>query len=729
MGYKPGTGTVEGTDVLSTGEGGGSKFLREDGDGTCSWQTVSGGSSRSVAGDTDNAVITWVTSDNTFAAEANATFNAVTNVLAVAGQVSASHAMSSSAWHGSTLRSPDGTLCMTLNNSSGQVHFANSIRIAEDQFIGTPHDSVLIKLDGSSNGGTAIVQGQLSASIGITGSAIFAQQVSGAYLEAGYLNINNKTLIPVDAGNQNTVFGRSGSLGAGNSLNVVVGEHAGNALSSGDNNVIVGIKAGETTTDVDGTVIIGYNTGRGTMTSAADGTVLIGANAGTSITSGQGNVAMGAYALDAEITGDFNTAIGHLALTSQTGVDGTVGNTAVGSYSGKDVTDGIKNTFIGYRAGFATEEGGSLTIIGADAGVALMTDAADGTTLVGKSAGAAITSGAGNTAVGYEALKTNIDGDFNTAIGYQALETFEANSDGDGSNTAVGYDAGQAVSTGTGNTIVGASTMEKASTVAETTAVGYKALQWNNGTAGVNANVAVGSGAGQFVSTACSGTFIGYEAGGGSFSAKTTGVNNTCVGASAGNSVQGAGHSNTFVGSAAGDSITTGNTNTFVGFNVDSNSATRVGTVIIGHGITQTVDSDNVVEIGNGTNSMTYDLDGGDITVTSDERTKKNIQDTQLGLEFINRLRPVTYETKPSAEYPEAFEVPADQRSNISSGKVWDGLIAQEVKQTMDDLGVNFSGWSENRLTKQQLQYGKFVGPLIKAIQELTERVKELEEK
>ena len=34
------TSTPEGTAVLSTGEGGGIKFLREDGDGTCSWQTV-----------------------------------------------------------------------------------------------------------------------------------------------------------------------------------------------------------------------------------------------------------------------------------------------------------------------------------------------------------------------------------------------------------------------------------------------------------------------------------------------------------------------------------------------------------------------------------------------------------------------------------------------------------------------------------------------------------------
>jgi len=33
-------GSPEGTDVLSTGEVGGNKYLREDGDGTCSWQTV-----------------------------------------------------------------------------------------------------------------------------------------------------------------------------------------------------------------------------------------------------------------------------------------------------------------------------------------------------------------------------------------------------------------------------------------------------------------------------------------------------------------------------------------------------------------------------------------------------------------------------------------------------------------------------------------------------------------
>ena len=37
------SGTPEGTAVLSTGESGGTKFLREDGDGSCSWQAVPAG--------------------------------------------------------------------------------------------------------------------------------------------------------------------------------------------------------------------------------------------------------------------------------------------------------------------------------------------------------------------------------------------------------------------------------------------------------------------------------------------------------------------------------------------------------------------------------------------------------------------------------------------------------------------------------------------------------------
>lgn len=48
--------TPEGTAVKSTGEAGGTKFLREDGDGTCSWQTPSYPTRDSLGLDTDDTV-------------------------------------------------------------------------------------------------------------------------------------------------------------------------------------------------------------------------------------------------------------------------------------------------------------------------------------------------------------------------------------------------------------------------------------------------------------------------------------------------------------------------------------------------------------------------------------------------------------------------------------------------------------------------------------------------
>ena len=65
-------GASEGTSVKSTGESGGTKFLREDGDGTCSWQTVSAGTA--LTGSTNNQVTT-VTGANAITGEANLTFD------------------------------------------------------------------------------------------------------------------------------------------------------------------------------------------------------------------------------------------------------------------------------------------------------------------------------------------------------------------------------------------------------------------------------------------------------------------------------------------------------------------------------------------------------------------------------------------------------------------------------------------------------------------------------
>ena len=44
----------------------------------------------------------------------------------------------------------------------------------------------------------------------------------------------------------------------------------------------------------------------------------------------------------------------------------------------------------------------------------------------------------------------------------------------------------------------------------------------------------------------------------------------------------------------------------------------------------------------------------------------------------------------------------------------------------MDSLGVSFSGWNEESNGKQGVTYSTLVMPLIKAIQELSEKVNKL---
>jgi hypothetical protein len=102
-------------------------------------------------------------------------------------------------------------------------------------------------------------------------------------------------------------------------------------------------------------------------------------------------------------------------------------------------------------------------------------------------------------------------------------------------------------------------------------------------------------------------------------------------------------------------------------------------------------------------------------TTISDARTKENIITSDLGLDFINNLHPVKY-------------------NKIEGNRTHYGLIAQEVKSVLDASGVaDFGGWLISDVNDlegtQALRYEEFISPLIKAVQELTARVKILEEK
>ena len=485
----------------------------------------------------------------------------------------------------------------------------------------------------------------------------------------------------------NTAVGRD-SLSAitGGGHNVAVGVYAGKSITTGSLNVLLGKEAGEAMTTGDECILVGYQAGHLLNHDDADGSVMIGYQAGKDLTSAIGTIIgylAGAEADDATTKAVYNTYVGY---ESGRFLDDGTNNTSLGHQAMRsadaDGQNAAHNTAIGYHSLYSITDGDYNTAIGTSAGNTMTTSS--NTVLIGRKAGYAINSddANGTVAIGFESLMDLTDGQYNTALGMSSAYN---------------------ISTGNQNTALGYQTLYQATGTDDTTCVGYQSGYYATG----SYNTYIGNKAGRSASGA-NGSW-NVAVGDNALVAQTTGKKNIAIGYQSGNL------------------ITTGEQNTIIGYDSDVDANDRDGCIVIGSGLSLNTASDNVVEIGNNTNSMTYDLDGGDITVTSDVRTKKDIKDTKLGLEFINKLRPITYKTKPSSEYPKEFGV--KEPSKKSSGKTWDGLIAQEVKEVIDEMDVEFSGWEEGVNTKQRLAYGKFVMPLIKAVQELSARIKELEGK
>ena len=117
----------------------------------------------------------------------------------------------------------------------------------------------------------------------------------------------------------------------------------------------------------------------------------------------------------------------------------------------------------------------------------------------------------------------------------------------------------------------------------------------------------------------------------------------------------------------------------------------------------------------------------GNATIqTSDEREKADVADSDLGLAFVEALRPVRYRWK-------AGQNVVEERDGVSAltpvpGKrPHYGFVAQQVKQAMG--GQDFAGFIFDPTEDVYgLRYAEFIAPLVKAVQELSARVRELEQ-
>jgi hypothetical protein len=363
-------------------------------------------------------------------------------------------------------------------------------------------------------------------------------------------------------------------------------------------------------------------------------------------------------------------------------------------------------------------------------------------TAVGAAALTSNTIGNQNTAVGNASLRYNTIGDANTAVGSGALYS---NTTG-GNNTASGSGALYSNTTGTNNAAFGNASLASNTTGGNNTASGFNALYSN--TTG-EYNTASGSGA---------------------LYSNTTGTNNAAFG-NASLASNTTGFNNAAIGSGALQSNTTGHSNSAVGALALANNATfsNVG----GFGYNAQVSGSNQIRIGD-TNITSVTCQ---TNAWSDERDKADIRDTVLGLDFIKELRPVDYKWDYREDYrpeaPASVSKPAELKEDASAEEKakyaqelaeynaykvkldkwledckWSnlvhngthkrtrfhhGLIAQEVKAVIEKTGIDFGGFQDHTIkggdAVMTIGYTELIGPLIKAVQELSAKVAELEAK
>jgi hypothetical protein len=190
---------------------------------------------------------------------------------------------------------------------------------------------------------------------------------------------------------------------------------------------------------------------------------------------------------------------------------------------------------------------------------------------------------------------------------------------------------------------------------------------------------------------------------------------------------------------------TLGNTTTTTNLTINS-TANIVG----GYGVTSdwSPNGDGSCNLGiSGSHRWAHVYASNTTITTSDQRLKTNITTSALGLDFINSLRPVSYqwiegskklvvdaEGNPIVESVDENGKPVHKTESIPGKRTHYGLIAQEVKSALDAANVgDFAGWVQDDLSNpdsfQSVSYEQFISPLIKAVQELSNRLNKLEGK
>ena len=343
---------------------------------------------------------------------------------------------------------------------------------------------------------------------------------------------------------------------------------------------------------------------------------------------------------------------------------------------------------------------------GLEAGNALNASSAENT-LYGYRAGKGITDGDRNNVFGLEALESAAGND-NCAFGKNALQNCVVDQ-----NVAVGNFALKATTYNTRCVAVGyhaASSATDAGSLnplrGDITAVGWEALKATTTAGGLTA---VGSYAGHTNTTGASNTYLGYSAG----RINSTSSSNTAIGyyalySNTAASCTAVGHSsmsqstganNTALGASTGSIVMSGTNNTLLGYGANPSAA----------------NANNEITLGN-SSIATLRCQVTSITSLSDKRDKTDINTLDLGLDFINSLKPVKFKWQTrDGKGPKGYDA---------------GFIAQDFQQVQKDNDADYLNLVlESNPDKLEATPGKLIPILVKAIQELKQEIELLKTK
>jgi trimeric autotransporter adhesin len=337
--------------------------------------------------------------------------------------------------------------------------------------------------------------------------------------------------------------------------------------------------------------------------------------------------------------------------------------------------------------------------------------------------------GSANTAVGFQALRNVGLGIGNVALGDSALFSLAAGSNNVGIgpfalkstlgsfNIAVGANALEKNVSGSNNVAMGVGSLAVSLSASNNVALGAEALPLVQ----AGDNVAVGYRSGAALTTGAQNTAVGNF----SMAANVSGANNTYVGYQAAQ-LQASGNGNTYVGFLAGGNFFGGSNNTMVGNGADAlnPNATFSNSTALGAGAI--IDRANMIRLGSST--ITRLEAAVNLTVPSDGRVKRDVRENIPGLEFVAKLRPVSYYYDLNKWDALMGRNPSDRRNYAQKEAIrYSGFIAQEVHDAAKALGYDFSGVTSPQSDKglYSIAYAEMVVPLVKAVQELNNLAKQ----